>query len=70
MPRSLQLNRLNREEPNSRLPEGAPEGEGCQTGEVGVEESPGFRDDQRGRDEWSPARMLRVETAGFLMMAV
>ena len=36
------------------------EGQGRRTAEVGVEKSPGFRDDQRGRDGSSPARMLRV----------
>jgi hypothetical protein len=70
MPGSLQLDRLWDHDGDLRCSQGFPEGEGSRPAKMGIEEGSRFRDDEIGGDERCPSRMLGIETARFLVMAI
>ena len=67
---AAQLDRLWDHDGDSRCSQGFPEGKGRRSAQVGIEESPRFRDDEVGGNERCPSRMLGIETARLLMMAI
>lgn len=70
VPRSLQLDRLWDHDGDLRCSQGFPEGEGRRPAQVGIEKGPRFRDDEAGGDERCPSRMLGIETARLLVIAI
>lgn len=70
VPSGLEINRLHKQDGNSRFPQGFPECQGRGPAQVRVEECPRFRQNEISSNERRLPRMLPVEPACFLVVAV